>query len=200
MLALKRGVPGSSGGSSGDIELNWLDSRDEFGGYGDFRGQAFSAPSFAVHSAFRVPHSAFERPPSCFSAHNGRLESRRAGIEAAGREGRFAVPLPATASCLPRRSLRRRRVPARRDEAGFPNPRRPLRSLRSLRLNYVRTRRYALRPRAWSRGSGRPSFDPPVESLWVEREALDGEQGRGAALPRLFLCQMRDLPAPPQAL
>jgi len=33
-------------------------------------------------------------------------------LEAVGREGRFAVPLPATASCLPRRSLRRRRVPA----------------------------------------------------------------------------------------
>jgi len=27
---------------------------------------------------------------------------------------------------------------------------------------------------------GRPSFDPPVESLWVEREALDGERGRRA--------------------
>ena len=35
------GVPVT--GSSGDIELNWLDSRDEFGGYGDFRRQAFPA-------------------------------------------------------------------------------------------------------------------------------------------------------------
>jgi hypothetical protein len=42
-------------GSSGDIELNWLDSRDEFGGHGDFRRQASTTglrpPGLAAYRA-----------------------------------------------------------------------------------------------------------------------------------------------------
>jgi len=36
-----------------------------------------------------------------------------------------------------------------------------------------------LRVTLWFDRAHRPSFDPPVESLWVEREALDGERVEG---------------------
>jgi len=84
----------SSGGSSGDIELNWLGSRDEFGGHGDFRRQAFPALCLSpLFSGFRVPWHGYGscrgRPVSGFSHPPPIL---------------LPVPTPRDSPCLPRRS------------------------------------------------------------------------------------------------